>query len=156
DALLRHVGRVPDIPGLPDRRSGARRALRLQRRVPALAVPHHAAGHQRHRALRLRLHRRDDRRDAGGTARSQSRVGARRRRARTPQSLIALRVLFLTHAYPRYAGDIAGGFLHLLATALVRRGHEIRVLAPSEEGLGGTDVLDGIAITRVRYGPPSA
>ncbi|MBM4188190.1 MAG: glycosyltransferase family 4 protein [Gemmatimonadetes bacterium] len=62
-----------------------------------------------------------------------------------------MRVVFLTHNYPRQSGDLAGGFLHPLALALRDRGHDIRVVAPSDAGRGGTDYLDGIPVRRVRY-----
>ena len=64
-----------------------------------------------------------------------------------------MRILVLSHAYPRHAGDVAGGFIHLLNQGLVRRGHHVSVLAPSDGGAGGRDVLDGIEVTRVRYAP---
>ena len=62
-----------------------------------------------------------------------------------------MRVVFLTHNYPRGPGDMAGGFLHPLALALRERGVDLRVVAPSDEGRGGRDSLDGIPIHRVRY-----
>ncbi|MEP6589715.1 MAG: glycosyltransferase [Gemmatimonadota bacterium] len=62
-----------------------------------------------------------------------------------------MRVVFLTHNYPRHPGDVAGGFLHPLAVALHRRGVDVRVVAPSDRGRGGRDALDGIPISRVRY-----
>jgi len=65
-----------------------------------------------------------------------------------------VRVIFLTHNYPRFAGDIAGGFLHPLALALRARGVDVRVIAPSDAGRGGSDVLDGVPIERVRYAAP--
>lgn len=64
-----------------------------------------------------------------------------------------MRVVFVTHNYPRTRDDLAGGFLHRLAVALAARGHDIRVVAPSDGGRGGRDHLDGVPITRVRYGP---
>lgn len=64
-----------------------------------------------------------------------------------------MRVVFVTHNYPRARDDLAGGFLHRLAVALAARGHDLRVVAPSHGGRGGRDQLDGIPITRVRYGP---
>jgi glycosyltransferase involved in cell wall biosynthesis len=66
-----------------------------------------------------------------------------------------LRVVFLTHNYPRHAGDVAGAFLHPLALALVDRGVDLRVVAPSDAGQGGDDVVDGIPVTRVRYAAPA-
>ncbi len=64
-----------------------------------------------------------------------------------------MRVVFLTHNYPRFVGDISGNFLHPLAGALAQRGHEVRVIAPSDAGQGGDDVIDGIPVQRVRYAP---
>ncbi len=62
-----------------------------------------------------------------------------------------MRVVFLTHNYPRWPGDISGAFLGILANALVRRGIEVRVVAPSDEGQGGEEVVDGVTVRRVRY-----
>jgi glycosyltransferase involved in cell wall biosynthesis len=62
-----------------------------------------------------------------------------------------VRVVFLTHNYPRWAGDVSGGFLATLAVGLARRGIEVRVIAPSDEGRGGEEELDGIPVRRVRY-----
>lgn len=67
-----------------------------------------------------------------------------------------MRAVFLTHNYPRYAGDVAGGFLHPLAVALKKRGVDVRVVAPSDEGQGGREELDGIPVRRVRYGDAEA
>ena len=66
-----------------------------------------------------------------------------------------MRVVFVTHNYPRYAGDVPGAFLHPLARALADRDHDVRVVAPSDRGRGGSDVQDGIAVTRVRYASPT-
>ena len=63
-----------------------------------------------------------------------------------------MRVVWLTHNYPRHPGDVAGGFLHPLAVALRQRGVDVRVVAPSDAGQGGEDELDGVPIRRVRYG----
>lgn len=62
-----------------------------------------------------------------------------------------MRILTVTHAYPRFEGDVAGAFLERLALALVARGHEVRVVAPSDEGRGGHDERNGVAVERVRY-----
>jgi glycosyltransferase involved in cell wall biosynthesis len=62
-----------------------------------------------------------------------------------------MRVVFLTHNYPRYAGDVAGGFLHPLAVALRSLDVDVTVVAPSDRGKGGDDELDGVPIRRVRY-----
>ncbi len=62
-----------------------------------------------------------------------------------------MRVVFLTHNYPRVPGDLSGSFLATLAVALVARGIEVRVVAPSDEGRGGEEELDGVHVRRVRY-----
>jgi len=66
-----------------------------------------------------------------------------------------VRVVFLTHNYPRSPADISGSFLHTLAAALVRRGTDVTVVAPSDQGAGGREVRDGVEIERVRYARPS-
>ena len=65
-----------------------------------------------------------------------------------------MRVVFLTHNYPRHPGDIAGAFLHPLATALRARGIDVRVVAPSDQGKGGEDEVDGVPVVRARYAAP--
>jgi glycosyltransferase involved in cell wall biosynthesis len=60
-------------------------------------------------------------------------------------------VAFVTHAYPRWSGDVAGNFLHRLATALLARGHRVTVVAPADRGGGEAAELDGVAVRRVRY-----
>lgn len=62
-----------------------------------------------------------------------------------------MRVVFLTHNYPRFAGDVSGSFLATLAGGLRDRGHDVRVIAPSDRGQVGEPVLDGIPVHRVRY-----
>lgn len=62
-----------------------------------------------------------------------------------------LRVVFLTHNFPRYPGDVSGTFLALLARALIARGIEVRVVAPSDGGETGPLELEGIPVRRVRY-----
>ena len=66
-----------------------------------------------------------------------------------------MRVVWITHNYPRFAGDIAGGFLHPLAIALRQLGVDVRVVAPSDSGQGGEGPLDGVPVRRVRYGSPA-
>ena len=67
-----------------------------------------------------------------------------------------MRVVFLTHNYPRHAGDLPGSFLATLAQALRRRGTDVRVVAPSDEGRGGDEVLEGVPVRRVRYAAAGA
>ncbi len=67
-----------------------------------------------------------------------------------------MRVVFLTHNYPRTPGDIAGTFLRPLAMALAARGHDVRVIAPSDRGQGGgIERADGVTVERVRYASPA-
>jgi glycosyltransferase involved in cell wall biosynthesis len=62
-----------------------------------------------------------------------------------------VRVVFVTHNYPRWAGDLSGAFLATLAEALVRRGVDVRVVAPSDGGKGGEGKIGGVPVRRVRY-----
>ena len=65
-----------------------------------------------------------------------------------------MRVVFLTHNFPRWPGDLSGSFLGTLATALVARGVDVSVVAPSDEGKGGDDEVSGVRVRRVRYASP--
>jgi glycosyltransferase involved in cell wall biosynthesis len=64
-----------------------------------------------------------------------------------------VRVLFLTHNYPRFASDAAGSFLHRLALALRAADVEVHVLAPAGAGLAADDAIDGVPVRRFRYAP---
>ncbi|MFN2564855.1 MAG: glycosyltransferase family 4 protein [Gemmatimonadaceae bacterium] len=64
-----------------------------------------------------------------------------------------MHVLFLTHAFPRYAGDAAGSFLLRLATALRGEGVTVAVLAPHAPGYAEREPIDGIVVRRFRYAP---
>lgn len=64
-----------------------------------------------------------------------------------------MRVLFLTHSYPRTPGDAAGSFLLHLATALQGEQVDVRVVAPAADQLPAEDVLGGIPVYRFRYAP---
>ena len=66
-----------------------------------------------------------------------------------------MRVVFLTHNYPRHPGDLSGAFLATLAGALARRRVEVRVLAPSDLGAGGDESNGLVSVRRVRYAPAS-
>ncbi len=67
-----------------------------------------------------------------------------------------MRVVFVTHNYPRSEGDMAGAFLHPLAVALQDRGVSVTVVAPSDRGQGGTGTQDGVEVRRVRYASADA
>jgi glycosyltransferase involved in cell wall biosynthesis len=60
-----------------------------------------------------------------------------------------VRVVFLTHNYPRWPGDFSGAALGALTRALVRRGVAVRVVAPSEESAERVE-HDGVVIQRAR------
>ncbi len=66
-----------------------------------------------------------------------------------------MRVVFLTHNFPRHAGDVSGNFLVPLAHALQERGVRITVVAPADEGDVGPAELEGISVRRVRYATPN-
>ncbi len=62
-----------------------------------------------------------------------------------------MHILFVTHAFPRWDGDVAGAFIERLALGLTGRGHTVSVVAPSDAGKGGQEMRHGIPVTRVRY-----
>ena len=64
-----------------------------------------------------------------------------------------MRVLFLTHSFPRYVGDAAGAFILRLATALANEGVAVKVIAPATITAPPSDMFDGVSITRFRYAP---
>ena len=61
-----------------------------------------------------------------------------------------MRVVFLTHNYPRRPGDPSGAALGTLARALIRRGISVRVITPSDQP--GPAEVDGVPVHRVRVG----
>lgn len=64
-----------------------------------------------------------------------------------------MRVLFLTHSYPRTSGDAAGSFLLHLGVALRDEGVSVSVVAPAGDHLPASETLDGIPVHRFRYAP---
>ena len=66
-----------------------------------------------------------------------------------------MRVLFVTHAFPRWSGDVAGAFVLRLALALRAEGVEVHVLAPSAAALDASQEIDGVPVTHFRYAPRS-
>ncbi len=67
-----------------------------------------------------------------------------------------MRVLFLTHNVPRFAGDAAGSFVLRLAVALQAAGARVDVIAPAAPGLAARDTIEGVTIHRVRYADDDA
>ncbi len=64
-----------------------------------------------------------------------------------------MKILVLAHAYPRQRGDFAGAFIHRLNSALLKRSHDITVIAPADENSWGREELDGVEVMRIRYAP---
>jgi glycosyltransferase involved in cell wall biosynthesis len=66
-----------------------------------------------------------------------------------------VKVLFLTHSFPRDPDDLAGSFILRLAVALREESVSVEVLAPHAAGLPTEDVIAGVPVTRFRYAPRS-
>jgi glycosyltransferase involved in cell wall biosynthesis len=64
-----------------------------------------------------------------------------------------MKVLFLTHSFPRKAGDAAGSFVLRLAVALRAEDVHVRVVAPAAAGFPESDEIEGIHVERFRYAP---
>lgn len=64
-----------------------------------------------------------------------------------------MRVLFLTHNFPRHPSDPVGSFVLRLAVALAREQIEVRVVAPAAPNVPPHDVIEGIHVVRFRYAP---
>jgi glycosyltransferase involved in cell wall biosynthesis len=64
-----------------------------------------------------------------------------------------VRVRFLTHAYPRWDGDVAGAFIARLAAGVRAAGFEVEVAAPSDGGQGGPVATDAVPARSLRYAP---
>jgi glycosyltransferase involved in cell wall biosynthesis len=64
-----------------------------------------------------------------------------------------MRVLVLSHNYPRFPGDPAGAFVARLARATHAAGHETRVVTPHVPDTAEREVDGGVAVTRFRYAP---
>lgn len=64
-----------------------------------------------------------------------------------------MRIVSVTHDYPRHEGDLSGAFIERLLVALHDRGHTVEVVTPADGGAGGRADEHGVAVTRVRYAP---
>jgi len=62
-----------------------------------------------------------------------------------------MRIVMVAHSFPRTDHDIAGAFIWRLGEALVGRGHSVTVVAPSDRGDTGADMLGKVRVRRVRY-----
>jgi glycosyltransferase involved in cell wall biosynthesis len=64
-----------------------------------------------------------------------------------------MRILTITHNYPRFRGDPAGAFVARIAEGVAARGHEVEVIAPHAPGTATDETMGGIRLRRFRYGP---
>jgi len=64
-----------------------------------------------------------------------------------------MRILTITHNYPRWDGDRAGAFVARLASETVTLGHTVRVVAPHAPGAAMREIQHGVKVVRARYGP---
>jgi len=64
-----------------------------------------------------------------------------------------MRILTITHNYPRWDGDRAGAFVARLAAETVELGHSVRVVAPHAPAAALRETQHGVEIVRARYGP---
>jgi glycosyltransferase involved in cell wall biosynthesis len=64
-----------------------------------------------------------------------------------------VRVLVVTHNYPRFAGDPAGAYVARLARAAVAAGAEVTILAPHAPGTAEYEAAGPVHIHRFRYAP---
>ncbi len=62
-----------------------------------------------------------------------------------------MKILLLTTSYPAQPGDSRGAFIHAVAKALRRRGHEVRAIVPGRGGAFGRREIDGIDVRQFRY-----
>lgn len=64
-----------------------------------------------------------------------------------------MRVLIVTHNYPRFAGDPAGAFVARLAVAARASDFDVHVLAPHAPDTDEQEMVDQVPVHRFRYGP---
>jgi glycosyltransferase involved in cell wall biosynthesis len=64
-----------------------------------------------------------------------------------------MRILTITHNYPRFHGDPAGAFVARIAEGAAARGHGVEVIAPHTPGTATEETIGGIRLRRFRYGP---
>jgi glycosyltransferase involved in cell wall biosynthesis len=64
-----------------------------------------------------------------------------------------VRILVVSHNYPRFSGDPAGGYVARLARAARAAGAEVHVIAPHVAGTAEDETDAGVPVHRFRYGP---
>ncbi len=61
------------------------------------------------------------------------------------------KILVLTTTYPANETDWSGAFIHSLVLAIHRRGFEVEVIAPSNGQSYGSQLIDGVHVSRFGY-----
>ena len=64
-----------------------------------------------------------------------------------------MRILVVTHNYPRFPGDPAGAFVARIAAGAAEQGTQVRVIAPHAPGSAEQESSGAVEIHRFRYGP---
>jgi glycosyltransferase involved in cell wall biosynthesis len=64
-----------------------------------------------------------------------------------------MKVLFLTHSFPRREGDAAGSFVLRLAVALRAENVDVHVVAPAAVDVPSSEEIEGVRVDRFRYAP---
>ncbi len=59
-----------------------------------------------------------------------------------------MKVCILTSSFPRFAGDSAGIFIYHLAIALVKKGVDIEIICPYDNGCSFYEDIKGVKIRR--------
>ncbi len=70
-----------------------------------------------------------------------------------PSPVERLRILTVTHNYPRFTGDPAGAFVARIAKGAAARGHKVQVISPHAPGAAEDERAAGLHVHRFRYGP---
>ncbi len=70
-----------------------------------------------------------------------------------PSPASPLRILTVTHNYPRMAGDPAGAFIARIAEGVAAAGHEVEVIAPHAPGTAREEQVGRLRLHRFRYAP---
>jgi glycosyltransferase involved in cell wall biosynthesis len=70
-----------------------------------------------------------------------------------PSPARPLRVLTITHNYPRFPGDPAGAFVARIAEGAAAQGHRVAVIAPHAPGIPLEQSSAGVELHRFRYAP---
>lgn len=64
-----------------------------------------------------------------------------------------MKILLITHSFPRFQGDPAGNFIYRLSRELSKQGVEFHIVAPASKGYPEYEEVDGLHIYRFRYAP---